>query len=56
MPCVSARLENPLGMAVEHHRSKHSGTRHVLVVVQTESQILALVELVRQVLDQHQAD
>ena len=50
------RLDDPHGIAVEHHRSKHSGTGHVLVVVQTESQIPALVELVRQVLDQHQAD
>lgn len=49
------RLADPHGMAVEHHRSKHSGTGHVLVMIQTESQIPALVELVRQVLDQQQA-
>ena len=49
------RLADPHGMAVEHHRSKHSGAGHVLVMIETESQIPALVELVRQVLDQQQA-
>ena len=48
------QLSDPHGMAVAHPRSKHSGTGDVLVVVQTASQVPALVELVRQVLDQQQ--
>ena len=49
------QLSDPHGMAISHPRKKHCGTGHVLVVIQTGSQVPALVELVRQVLDQQQA-